>query len=226
MTGDARRRLVQRLGHRFADESLLELALTHRSIGARNNERLEFLGDSILNLIITESLYRAVPRAHEGSLTRRRAALVRRETLAALARELALGPSLQLGSGELKSGGRDRDSILANAMEAVVGAVYLDAGLETCRDWLLELYAERLSDAAGDDSAKDPKTQLQETLQARGLPLPDYSVVEIRGAAHEREFTVQCDIGELALTTRGTGSSRRKAEQIAAAEAIEQIDRA
>ena len=213
---EGRRRLLERLKHRFDSEALLERSLTHRSAGRDNNERLEFLGDAILGFVVAEALYHRLPGAQEGLLTRKRAELVCRETLVDLSRALGLGPALKLGGGELKSGGRDRDSILADAFEALVGAYYLDAGLEPCRSWMLSLLEERLDSAAREEAVKDPKTDLQEVLQARGLPLPVYAVSEVSGAAHEQSFTVICEVAGLPEPARGTGSSRRKAEQSAA----------
>ena len=218
---EGRRRLVEKLQRRFDSEVLFDRSLTHRSAGRNHNERLEFLGDAVLNLVVAEALYHRIPQAREGLLTRARAELVRRSTLAALARALDLGRALKLGGGESKSGGRDRDSILADAFEALVGAYYLDAGPEACRSWLLRLLEERLEVAARDDAAKDPKTALQEILQARGLPLPVYAVTEVSGAAHEQSFTVACEVSGLEAPARGTGSSRREAEQSAARRSLD-----
>lgn len=222
--GDSDGRLQGRLDYTFDDPDLLDQALTHRSRGARNNERLEFLGDAILDFVVAELLYQAEPDAHEGRLTRLRAHLVRRETLAAIARDLNLGASLRLGPGELKSGGRDRDSILADALEAVIGAIYLDAGLPSCRRILEDLYRDRLAGAAREMGLKDPKTRLQEALQARGLALPRYAVVKLEGAAHDQCFTVECQVESMPLRVTGTGTSRRKAEQDAASRALEELD--
>jgi ribonuclease-3 len=221
---DPGRQLLRRLGYVFKDESLLDRALTHRSAGSGHNERLEFLGDSIINFITAEYLYRAQPDAREGQLTRLRALLVRRDTLAAVARELGLGIALKLGGGELKSGGRDRDSILADALEALVGAVYLDSGMDSCRDLVQRLFAEKMAQAQQRRVAKDAKTRLQERLQAKGLPLPSYEVVEIKGAPHNREFQVFCRVASLDNPTRGAGGSRRQAEQAAARLALEQLN--
>lgn len=221
---DADLQLARRLGHQFQDPSLLEQALTHRSAGAGHNERLEFLGDSIINFLIAETLYRAKPDAREGQLTRLRALLVRRDTLAAVARELELGAALKLGGGELKSGGRDRDSILADALEAVIGAVYLDSDMDTCRALAARLFSARIEQALKRRAGKDPKTRLQERLQAQGLPLPSYEVVDVKGAAHVQEFRVSCTVAGLDEPTCGTGGSRRKAEQAAARLALEQLD--
>lgn len=216
--------LEDRLDYRFDDPDLLDRALTHRSCGSRNNERLEFLGDAILDFVVAELLYQSEPDAHEGRLTRLRAHLVRRETLASIARELELGPSLRLGPGELKSGGRRRDSILADAFEALIGAVYLDAGVAACRRILKRLYRDRLAAAAREVGLKDPKTRLQESLQARGLALPQYTVVKLEGAPHDQSFTVECVVESIPEPLTGTGASRRKAEQDAASRALEALD--
>jgi ribonuclease III len=221
---DADGRLQGRLGYAFDDPGLLRQALTHRSRGTHNNERLEFLGDAILDFVIAELLYRTQPDAHEGRLTRLRAHLVRRETLAAIARDLDLGESLHLGPGELKSGGRGRDSILADAFEAVIGAMYLDAGLPSCRDVLEALYRDRLARAAREMGLKDPKTRLQELLQGQGRALPQYTVVNLEGAPHDQSFTVECQVDGTASPMLGFGSSRRKAEQDAASKALEKLD--
>ena len=221
---DPGRQLIRRLGYVFNDESLLDRALTHRSAGSGHNERLEFLGDSIINFIMAEILYRAQPDAREGQLTRLRALLVRRDTLAAVARELELGAALKLGGGELKSGGRDRDSILADALEALVGAVYLDSDMNNCRELVARLFAAKIEQAQRKRGVKDAKTRLQEHLQAKGLPLPTYEVVEVKGAPHDQEFQVFCKVASLDNPTCGTGGSRRKAEQAAARLALEQLD--
>jgi ribonuclease-3 len=213
---DAAEAFAARLGHAFDDCALLEQALTHRSAGAPHNERLEFLGDALLGLVIADELQRRRPHADEGELTRLRASLVRRETLAELARELALGDCLRLGGGELKSGGYRRDSVLANGFEAVIGAVYLDAGFQAARALVGRLYAERFARLPAKGPPKDPKTRLQEFLQARGLPRPDYEVVATEGEAHDRRFSVACHVDGFAEPLVGHGSSRRKAEQAAA----------
>jgi ribonuclease III len=221
---DADRRLQDRLGHVFNDPELLDQALSHRSCGARNNERLEFLGDAVLDFLVAEFLYRGQPDAHEGRLTRLRAHLVRRETLASIARGLNLGEVLRLGPGELKSGGRDRDSILADALEGVIGAIYLDSGLAKCREVLEALYDERLSRAAREMGFKDAKTRLQEALQGQGRALPDYRVVQLDGAPHDQSFTVECQVDGVSSPIRGFGASRRKAEQDAASKALIALD--
>nr|MBS0019995.1 ribonuclease III [Gammaproteobacteria bacterium] len=209
-----------RIGYRFSDERLLERALTHRSASRRHNERLEFLGDAVLNFLIADALYQHMPEAREGELTRWRANLVRRQTLAALARKLALGRHLKLGSGEIKTRGAERDSILADAFEAVIGAVYLDGGLEACRTMVLRLFAPHFFPAPGEKSVKDPKTRLQEAVQSQNLPLPTYAVVRVEGAAHEQRFTVACQVRGMVEAVEGFGSSRRRAEQEAARKAL------
>lgn len=214
-------RLRAALGYNFRRPEWLEEALTHRSASAHNNERLEFLGDALLNLVVAEVLYHRHPKASEGELSRLRASLVKGETLAKLARELKLGENLRLGPGELKSGGARRESILSDALEAVIGAVYLDGGLAACRDLILTLYRENLEGLASASELKDPKTRLQEYLQAYQQPLPVYSVLEIRGEPHAQSFTVECAVAELRAVA--TGSSRRKAEQEAARLLLEQI---
>lgn len=210
----------ERIGYRFSDERLLERALTHRSASRRHNERLEFLGDAVLNFLIADALYQHMPEAREGELTRWRANLVRRQTLATLARKLALGRHLKLGSGEIKTRGAERDSILADAFEAVIGAVYLDGGLEACRTMVLRLFAPHFFPAPGEKSVKDPKTRLQETVQSQNLPLPTYAVVRVEGAAHEQRFTVACQVNGVVEAVEGFGSSRRRAEQEAARKAL------
>jgi ribonuclease-3 len=214
----------RRIGHDFSDITLLELAMTHRSFGGQNNERLEFLGDSIVNFVIAEALYERFPQAREGQLSRLRARLVRGQTLAELAREMSFGECLRLGSGEMKSGGHRRDSILADAVEAVLGAIYLDAGMDVARTRVLAWYAERLESIDLQDTQKDPKTRLQEFLQSRQSPLPRYDVVSVEGEAHDQTFTVECHVELLATHTLGTGSSRRHAEQQAAELALLQLE--
>lgn len=209
------------LGHRFADPRLLEQALTHRSAGRTNNERLEFLGDALVNLFVAELVYESHPRADEGEMTRLRAALVNGLALAEIARVEELGDRLHLGPGELKSGGFRRDSILADAFEAIVAAIYIDAGWSVCRDTVQGLFAERVT--AGAHTPKDAKTRLQEFLQGRTLPLPAYELVAAGGEEHARVFEVSCRVDALAVETSGTGSSRRAAEQIAAEAALDQL---
>jgi ribonuclease-3 len=206
--------------HRFADGALLRQALTHRSAGSPHNERLEFLGDALLNLIVAEQLYQRWPRADEGAMTRARAELVRESTLARIARELGLGERLTLGPGEMKSGGHRRDSILADALEAVIAACYLDAGFDACRKLVLSWHAPLLDAMPSPGHVgKDPKTWLQEWLQARGWPLPVYAALSERGDEHDRIFEVSCTLSQPPMSASGEGSSRRAAEQ-AAAEAL------
>lgn len=214
---DKTQELGKRLQYVFRDARLLARALTHRSSGAQNYERLEFLGDSILNFLVADVLYDRFPGLSEGELTRLRATLVRRETLAALARGLGLGDFLELGGGELKSGGFDRDSILADALEAVFGAVYKDGGVDAIRQVALHLYTPVLRDIDPRLIVKDPKTRLQEFLQGRSLPTPNYEVVAVSGEAHQQHFVVLCRVTALNEPVRGEGSSRRNAEQAAAA---------
>jgi ribonuclease-3 len=216
-------RLQAALDVQFDQPELLEQALTHRSCGANNNERLEFLGDSILNHLIAEFLYRRFPECSEGDLSRMRASLVNGDTLSSLARELGLGDWVRLGAGELKSGGRRRDSILADTLEAVLGAILLDAGAETLRQMLLAWYGERLSAVSPITASKDSKTSLQEYLQGRGLPLPQYQLSAVEGADHCQQFEIECRLTEPALSVNGRGSSRRRAEQAAAAAALEAL---
>jgi ribonuclease-3 len=206
--------------HRFADAALLRQALTHRSAGNPHNERLEFLGDALLNLVVAEQLYARWPNADEGAMTRARAELVRESTLARIARELGVGERLTLGPGEMKSGGHRRDSILADALEAVIAACYLDAGFDACRALVLAWYQPLLEALPPPNRVgKDPKTRLQEWLQARGWPLPAYALLAERGDEHDRIFQVRCTLAQPALSAEGEGTSRRAAEQ-SAAEAV------
>ena len=216
--------LRERLAYEPRDPALFTAALTHRSASGRNNERLEFLGDAVLNLLIAELLYSRFPDCTEGELSRLRASLVSAEPLAQIAQRLALGEELQLGSGELKTGGFRRQSILADAFEALVGAIYLDAGLDEARRIVTELCGAELDNLPDAASLKDPKTRLQELLQARGYALPIYSVENIVGEPHAQEFTVRCELADLSLTTLGVGSSRRRAEQEAAQSLIPQVE--
>lgn len=212
-----------RLVHEPRDVALFVAALTHRSSSGRNNERLEFLGDAVLNLLVAEQLYRRFPKADEGDLSRFRACIVSAEPLAAIAAELGVGDVLQLGSGELKSGGFRRESILADAFEALVGAVYLDAGLEAARVLVERAVGERVAALPDAADLKDPKTRLQEMLQARGLPLPSYRVESVEGEPHVQTFRVLCEVAVLGRNAGGSGLSRRRAEQEAALRMLEQI---
>ncbi len=218
-------RLLQTLGHDFYDVAWLELALTHRSVsGSRNNERLEFLGDSILNFVIADFLYQRFPSENEGRLSRLRAMLVKQETLAAVARDLKLGDYLHLGPGELKSGGFRRESILADAVEALLGAIYRDSGdMILCAERVRAWYGPRLDEMAQETVLKDSKSRLQEWLQRHRQPLPVYTVTDISGEAHNQSFRVTCEVPGLAVPTQGAGPSRRHAEQEAAAAALAQL---
>ena len=208
------------LDYQFRNPDLLEQAMCHRSAGKPNNERLEFLGDAVLGFIVSELLFKKFPAASEGELSRLRSRLVQRSTLAEIARELQLGQALQLGAGEMKSDGASRESILADAMEALVSAVYLDAGLEVCSQKLQQWLGNRLSDLSASEPGKDAKTQLQEWLQAKRKPLPVYEVVSIEGSDHQQHFTVSCQVAGLAAPIAGSGNSRKEAEQIAAESAL------
>ncbi|MGB1327819.1 MAG: ribonuclease III [Porticoccaceae bacterium] len=208
--------LQQRIGYQFRDTELLKLALSHRSCGAKNNERLEFLGDSILSLVVSDFLYQKFADAQEGDLSRMRSQIVRAESLAEVARGLELGSELLLGQGEMKSGGHRRDSILGDAVEALIGAIYLDANLDESRRCVLNWFKDLLNIADEAKPAKDAKTSLQEFLQQRGHGLPQYRVIETGGEAHSRLFTVSCKIDMLDREFTATASSRRKAEQIVA----------
>jgi ribonuclease-3 len=209
-------RLTQKLGYAFRDSALLSRALTHRSASASNYERLEFLGDGLLNFVVGEALFRVRPQAEEGDLSRLRASLVCEDSLAALAEKLQLGEELVLGAGELKSGGFRRHSILADTLEALLGAVYLDGGFDAARDTCLRLFAEPLAQLPDAALLKDAKTRLQEYLQGRGRPLPQYEVRSAQGPAHRQSFTVLCRLTDSPETTEGHAASRRGAEQDAA----------
>lgn len=218
-------RLQQALGHTFARQDLLLQALTHRSYAAANNERLEFLGDSVLNCTVARALYDAFPDLPEGSLSRLRANLVRQETLADIAVQLRLGDVLRLGEGELKSGGFRRPSILADALESLFGAIFLDAGFDAAAGVVRGLFDPLVAKIDPKASGKDPKTQLQELLQSRRLPLPEYRLLSTEGEAHDQSFVVECVLAKPALNTRGVGKSRRAAEQEAARAACAQLQK-
>lgn len=208
--------LAQKLGLFFSDPSLFAMALTHRSMGARNNERLEYLGDSVLGFVIAQKLYELFPEAGEGALSRLRASLVNQNSLAELARQHNIGDYLILGSGELKSGGFRRDSILSDALEAIMGALLKDQGIDACQRWILQLFTEKLAALKVDDWTKDPKTRLQELMQASRKPLPVYELVGMSGADHAQTFEVKCSVAVTQETCSGVGISRKKAEQAAA----------
>lgn len=216
-------RLERSLGHIFSRRDLLQQALTHRSHGIPHNERIEFLGDSILNCVVAALLFERFADLREGELSRLRAGLVRQETLFDIAQRLSLGDYLKLGEGELKSGGCRRPSILADGLEALFGAVFLDAGFECTREVITRLYQPLLAAIDPLRANKDPKTALQELLQGRHLPLPQYALQVTRGDAHAQEFQVECRIPDLDIRTSGSGTSRRAAEQAAALQAYRLI---
>lgn len=215
--------VAKKLGHSFSDQALFRTALTHRSFGTPNNERLEFLGDGVLDFVIAASLYHRFPDLPEGDLSRLRANLVRQETLHRLALELNIGAFLRLGEGELKSGGAQRPSILADALEALFGAIYLDAGFDASRAVIEKLFAPLLDELKPGQFQKDAKTRLQEWLQGRKKALPRYHLLAATGAAHEQRFEIACEIESPALRTVGHGSSRRIAEQVAAEKALKEL---
>jgi ribonuclease III len=217
MSGESLEALRQRLQHEFSDPALLQRAITHRSFSADHNERLEFLGDSVLNLAVAGLLYERLAELPEGDLSRVRANMVRQETLHELAVELRLPEALRLGEGEARSGGHKRPSILADALEAVIGAVYLDAGFSRAEALVRHLFRNVEINPQMAAAAKDSKTELQEWLQGRKMKLPAYRVVATIGAAHKQTFDVECEIAELGLAERGIGGSRRAGEQAAAA---------
>lgn len=222
MTGH---RLELALGHQFSDKSLLLTALTHRSHSSPHNERLEFLGDSILNGAIARQLFDRFPLLPEGDLSRLRANLVRQDSLHQLALQLALGDFLRLGEGELKSGGCQRPSILADALEALFGAIWLDAGFDAANAVIVRLYDRMLTAIVPGQAIKDPKTSLQEYLQGRRLALPKYSLTATEGEAHAQQFRIACEIDALRIRTEGVGGSRRAAEQMAAERALERLQK-
>lgn len=213
-------RLSKRIGYQFSDKALLLQALTHRSAKGNHNERLEFLGDSILGFTIAQKLYEQFPKVNEGDLTRMRSSLVKGVTLAEVARSFELGDYLILGPGELKSGGHRRESILEDAVEAIIGAVYVDSDIETCRSLILSWFETRLAQIQPGQAQKDPKTRLQEYLQGRKIDLPLYEVIDTSGQSHNQEFTVRCTTEVLNKDVITKGSSRRKAEQSAAKQVL------
>ena len=215
--------LERRIGHRFTDPSLLAQALTHRSFGSPHNERLEFLGDGVVGCVVAEEVYARFPGLAEGELSRLRASLVREEALAAVARSIGLSEFLRLGEGEVSSGGADRPSILADALEATYGAVFLDGGYEAVRAAVRRTFGKSLEELDPHQPAKDAKTSLQELLQGRRQKLPEYRVTATNGAAHRQVFEVECVAPDLGLRATGSGSSRRLAEQQAAANLLKQI---
>lgn len=215
--------LYRNLGYQFNNQRLIDAALTHRSLRGDNNERLEFLGDSIVNFLIAQTLYKKFPNAKEGKLSRLRASLVSGEALASVAREIDLGNFIRLGPGEQKSGGHTRDSILADAMEAIIAAIYIDSDMQQVDKLVLTWFQDRLSTASLEKHRKDAKTRLQELLQAKKLPLPTYEIINTEGDAHNQIFHIQCSVQGLENKTVGKGSNRRKAEQEAAEQFLEQL---
>lgn len=216
-------KLTKLLGSELMATDTFVRAITHRSAEGKHNERMEFLGDSVLGLIITTELYQRIPRASEGYLSRLRASLVNENALAGIAAELAIGDFLRLGAGELKSGGFRRKSIIADAFEAIVGCIYLEQGMEVAKKFVLTAYGDRLDNLPAEDTLKDPKSRLQEFLQSRGHDLPDYNLIDTQGEAHKQTFTAECVIPKLNIRTTGTSGSRRKAEQEAAGLAFQQV---
>jgi len=217
----ARQNLADLIGYSFSNAALLRQALTHRSFGVPHNERLEFLGDGVLNCVVAAVLYERFAQLPEGELSRLRASLVNQQSLFGAAQQINLGSELLLGEGELKSGGAQRPSILADALEALIGAAFLDGGFDAAYAMVLHLFARQFEDADPQNVAKDAKTQLQEYLQSRRIALPQYSVIATGGEAHEQSFRVECAIPELNIRTHGEGASRRSAEQVAARLAYE-----
>lgn len=208
--------LSKKLNYDFKNKQLFTIALTHRSKGGEHNERLEFLGDAVVNFVIGDALYQQYPKAAEGELSRWRASLINRDALADLAKEFDLGQYLILGPGEIRSGGHGRQSILSCAMEAIIGAIYLDAGFDATKSKILEWYAPWLRTLSSASSLKDPKTVLQEYLQSMKLALPIYKVEATEGEAHQQIFIMSCEVEGMAIKSSGRGTSRRRAEQDAA----------
>jgi ribonuclease-3 len=217
--------LCKKLGLHFNDPELFVAALTHRSASSQNNERLEFLGDSILGFVIAQQLYDNFPNSCEGVLSRLRASLVNQETLAELARKFQIGDYLRLGSGELKSGGFRRDSILSDALEAIMGALFKDQGINACQQFIISLFEEKLEALSLDNWQKDPKTQLQELMQSKKLELPEYTLISMSGLAHEQLFSVKCTTSLMKEFSIGSGVSRKKAEQSAAEQMLDLLNK-
>ena len=216
-------KLIRKLGLQFRNPALIRQALTHRSAHAENNERLEFLGDSVLGFVIAERLYQKFQEADEGVLSRLRATLVNQTSLANMARSMNLGDYLILGSGELKSGGYRRDSILSDAFEALIGALLVDQGMDACRVWILSLFETQIDGLSVRDWKKDPKTRLQEAMQARGFDLPGYTLKSVSGQPHDQSFLVECRVTPFEEASEGRGSSRKRAEQAAAEAVLERL---
>ncbi len=217
--------LAKKLGLEFKQSQLFSMALTHRSAGAKNNERLEYLGDSILGFVIADQLFQAFPDASEGELSRLRASLVNQRSLAEIARENNIGDYLILGSGELKSGGYRRDSILSDAVEAIMGALLKDQGISVCQNWILRIFNKKLAELSLNNCEKDPKTQLQELMQSKKIDLPHYELTETKGVEHKQLFSVVCTTTLTSESCIGTGISRKRAEQSAAEKMLLLIDK-
>ncbi|MFI4937573.1 MAG: ribonuclease III [Candidatus Berkiellales bacterium] len=213
--------LEQKLGYHFQDKALLVQALTHKSAGAMHNERLEFLGDAVLNFVVADLLYQQFPKAKEGDLTRARASLVNKTALFEIAQTFSIGEYLQLGLGEQRSGGFRRESILADALEAIIGAIYLEGNFKSTYQCIHDWFSPRIATLNPENHAKDPKTELQEWLQANQKSLPQYQVIAIEGEPHAQIFTIRCEIPDLSIMVQGTGTSRRISEQIAARKVLE-----
>ena len=216
--------LTKQLGYTFKSEAYLKQALTHRSAGTSHNERLEYLGDSVLNFVISNDLFKRYPELTEGELSRLRAHLVKGETLASIASELALGDMLYLGAGEIKNKGAERKSTLADALEAIFGAVFLDAGFEACEDVILRVFQTHLKQHTPETNTKDPKTALQEYMQAQKMPLPTYTLTHAKGEDHNKLFYISCTASSLNLSEKGVSKTRRSAEQIAALALLEKLN--
>ncbi len=214
---------MRKLDHEFADVSILRLALTHRSKGSNNYERLEFLGDSILGFVVADWLYKHYPKLAEGKLSRMRSSLVRKETLAQVARQLNMSNYLILGEGELKSGGFNRDSILADTIESIIGALYLDAGFEVASQFIYSNFKDQFEGISIQSTFKDAKSKLQEAMQKQGYDLPNYEIVETLGEQHEQQFTIECSLITLDISSRATARARRSAEQAAAEKVLSQF---
>jgi ribonuclease-3 len=215
--------LYSTIGYTFKNEALVKQALTHRSLDNKNNERMEFLGDAIVNFVVAELLFQQRQNAKEGDLSRLRAALVNREGLADIAMEFNLSEYLRMGTGELRSGGFRRPSILSDAVEAIIGAIYLDSDITICKQTVVQWFESRLNKIIDMKSLKDAKTQLQEYLQSHKLSLPLYELVATQGKQHEQTFTIECKVIEKSLSATGKGTSRRKAEQNAAEMCLEKL---
>ncbi len=216
--------LMRKIDYQFDDIELLKLALTHRSKGAQNYERLEFLGDSILGFVVAELLYTKFPKLAEGKLSRMRSSLVRKETLAVVARDIGMSDYLILGEGELKSGGFNRDSILADTIESMIGALYLDADFETASRFIHTFFESLFAEISEESTFKDPKSKLQEAMQKQGMQLPNYKIVDTLGEQHDQQFTVQCSLVDLPVSSKATAHSRRSAEQKAAEQVLKLVN--